>query len=297
MKKIKAVKVARLLGTTTRAGARRAVSSLRVRKAQFAKRIQKVQLLRKIRVNIAAMPEAAAATSMLYGGDCCGTGDNMLEEVRRATAKICVGDAGGKSMVRSLCAVDGSSGTANPAFLAHLNPIVALSKAWWEAWVDHDCLSSAHERARAKLSSAEASIWSVVNGSVTAVIATTSRLGWTMDSPHSVVDDAGTKWDFRVDPPAALKKAVKQSVRRWRLQQAAADIPALVPKCSDISGVRLKETVIIDCSAAAISALTKGRAKHKDPPAGEVNSGLTSLRLYAEGKRPSPGRQASPSGG
>ena len=61
--------------------------------------------------------------------------------------------------------------------------------------------------------------WSVVKGLVMAVVATVLRLGWHMESPHSAVDDTGATWNFKMDPPAAIKKAVKQSSRRWRLQQ------------------------------------------------------------------------------
>ena len=264
--KVKAVKAAKLLGTTTMAGAKRAVSNLKVRKAQFVKRIPKFQILRRIGVNTAAMAQASAATAMLYGCECCGIGDSMLEEVRRATAKICVGIGGGKSLDRSLYATDGSKGTVDPAFLAHLNPIIAWATAWWDNWTDSDSLSAAHKEATVRIKRAKASKWSVVKGPATAMVATTERLGWVMDSPHSAIDDLGAKWDFKVDPPAAVKKAVKQSARRWRMQKLAAEVPGLVPNCSDVGAVRIKDTVVIDCTATAISSLAKNRSERKEAP-------------------------------
>ena len=117
--RITAVKVAKLLGTATRAGAHRAVNVLKVRMHLFKKRSAKFQALRRIGVNTAAMAQAAAASTMAYGAECIGISDSMLLDMRRITAKICVGAAEGKSPIRSLYAVDGAHGSIDPALVAN----------------------------------------------------------------------------------------------------------------------------------------------------------------------------------
>ena len=147
-KKITAVRSAKLLGTSTKAGARRAVGAMRVRITQFKKRVPKFQILRRIGVNTAAMTQAAAAATMLYGAECCGVSSSMMEECRRVAAKVCVGTAVGKSTTRSLYAVDGSAGTVDPAFLAHLSPITAWAAAWWDEWAEPEVLKTAFQNAK-----------------------------------------------------------------------------------------------------------------------------------------------------
>ena len=268
--RITAVKVAKLLGTATRAGAHRAVNLLKVRTHQFKKRCAKFQALRKMGVNTAAMAQAAAASTMTYGAECIGISDSMLMDMRRITAKICVGAAEGKSPIRSLYAVDGAHGTIDPAFAAHSAPITMWAQAWWGEWDSPAQLDATFAATKLALNSAKGSTWSKVKGPVAAVIATAHRLQWTWTSSHVVVDDAGTEWNLMVDPPAAIKKAVKRSVRRWRLRQIANETPGLVPQTPDITAAGKKtgdtrsRTVLVDCAASALTSLSKKKANSHD---------------------------------
>ena len=236
-----------------------------MRKDQFRKRFGKFQHLRKMGVNTAIMAQAAAATSMLYGTDCCGVSNTMLDDVRRTAAKICVGSAGGKSAIKSLYAVDGAVGVADPAFLAHLNPIVAWANAWWDNWTSADNLEAAFAGTKPLIDNAK-NRWAMVKGPVGATIASATRLGWSFISPSVLKDDRGAKWNLQLDPPAAIKKAVKQSARRWRLSQIAAETTGLFPKDNDITKTHWKDEVIIDCTATGLTALNRKTSAHRDAP-------------------------------
>ena len=259
-----AVKRAKLLGTDTTAGAKRSTYALKTRKTQFKKRNAKLQMLRKLGVNTAAMAQASAAATMTYGGENIGIADTMLHDMRSITAKVSVGPTAGKSVGRSLYAVDGAHGTIDPAFAAHLGPIVAWANAWWEKWEVPSDLQRTFKDAKARIAKAKGTAWSVVKGPVAAAQVTASRLGWKWLSPSTALDDAGKEWDFRLDPPAAIKKAVKQSTRRWRLQQIAKEVPGLMPVRSDIGDGKHANTRTVDCSAAALSALVRGKGAPKD---------------------------------
>ena len=150
--KVTPVKVAKLLGTATRAGKGRAVNLLRVRKERFDKARSRYNALRKLGVDTAAMAQTAAAATMTYGAEACGIADTMLQNMRTSTARICVGDAAGKSTDRTLYAVDGSRSTIDPAFAAHVNPIVMWAHAWWSKWVDDKDLRASFDTAKEKIS-------------------------------------------------------------------------------------------------------------------------------------------------
>ena len=261
---VRAVKIAKLLGTATKAGGRRAVGELKTRMTKFKKRLPKYQMLRRIGVNTAAMTQSAAAATMLYGVECCGIGDSMLEECRRTAAKACVGSAGGKSATRSLYAIDGAHGTADPAFVAHTNPITYWALAWWENWLDQDSLVTAFQSTKEKLSGAKGTVWANVKGPAGALIASAERIGWRFENAYTAFDEQGLKVDFRLDSPAAIKRQVKKSVRRWRLNQIIKDSPGLEPKQCDIEGAKSKDTVVIDCVPSGLTALSKKQSAHKE---------------------------------
>ena len=69
---------------------------------------------------------------------------------------------------------------------------------------------------------------------MTALLASLKRIGWLMPSATEVIDDVGMCWNFKLDPPAAIVQACKQSVRRWRLRRVAKALPDLTPDLCDV---------------------------------------------------------------
>ena len=74
-------------------------------------------------------------------------------------------------------------------------------------------------------------------------------------------------WDLKLAPPAAIKKAIKRSVRRWRFKQIIADTPGLEPLAPDVrtrgssNWKADTSTVLVDCTASALAAVCKNKAK------------------------------------
>ena len=93
------------------------------------------------------------------------------------------------------------------------------------------------------------------------LILTVERLGWKWIEPHLMQDDRGTVWDCRLDSPAALKKAVAASVRRWRFARIAADLPGLIPEHTDVGHGAHESTIVVDIAAPVVTSLTKGKPK------------------------------------
>ena len=180
------------------------------------------------------MAQTTAAATMTYGAEICGIADTMLQSMRTSTARICVGAAAGKSTDRTLDAVDGSRSTIDPAFAAHVNPIVTWAHAWWSNWVDERDLRASFDTAKEKLQKAKTSKWSKVTGPAAAAHATAERLNWKWHSASEFSDDLGRKWSCTSDSPAAIKKGVRQSVRRWRLGNIAAQVKGTIPARGDV---------------------------------------------------------------
>jgi hypothetical protein len=219
----------------------------------------KFNALRKCGANTAAMAQTTAAATMTYGVETCGIADTMLRSMRAATAKICAGTASGKSTDRTLYAVDGSRSTIDPAFAAHANPITMWAHAWWSNWADEKEMRLTFEGATTELQRAKKSKWARVTGPAAAVKATAERLGWQWHSASEVTDDVGRKWSFLDDSPAAVKKGVRQSVRRWRLERIAKQFKGTIPERGDIGSGDPNGTRVVDCAAAALSALGKAK--------------------------------------
>ena len=82
------------------------------------------------------MVGVAVTSVQSYGWDTMGMSDTMLEQARQAIAYAGSPEGGGKNVDLILALLDGASGTADPAFAAHIPPMRHLAFAVWEAWDD-----------------------------------------------------------------------------------------------------------------------------------------------------------------
>ena len=188
--------------------------------------------LRRCGVDTAAMVQAAGAAAMPYSVEVQGIADTLLHQVRSAAASAAAPEGAGKNVDRTLYAVDGCRGTIDPAFNAHCLPILAWATALWEGWYPDVLVEASYHHAVARVDALKKP-WSYV-GPVGGTIMTARRLGWSWTGHATLTDDTGREWDLKRDPPAALKKAITQAVRRWRLRRIGRDLPGLVPLVSDI---------------------------------------------------------------
>ena len=77
----------------------------------------------------------------------------------------------------TLLAIDGVSGTLDPAFEAHASITRHWALAVWDQWFDTQHMQAALDAARHKLAQAKSSWWTLVAGPSTALLATMRRLG------------------------------------------------------------------------------------------------------------------------
>ena len=261
--KVRAVRQGKLLGTDSTGGRRRSTRTFKVRLHQFSKTIHRFHALRDVGVNTKQMVRAAGPPAILYGCETLGVSDSALQVTRSRVAAAAAPQAGGKNPDATLYALDGASGTLDPAFLAHASPIVHWAMAWWEGWFRQADLTLAFRIAVRKIGSCKSSAWSRVTGPVGAMIASLRRLGWTSESACEVTDDRSNKWHFNRDAPAAIAAAVRLSVRRWRLGRLDAALPGLVPRHCDVGAPACPEGTVLVNFAAELGQLLSSRRTSK----------------------------------
>jgi len=231
--KLSAVASAKLLGTPAAGGRKRSARIQRRRISTFKAKKEKFHKLRKMGINTTAVARTAGVPAMSYGWDTTGVADSTLRIARAAVAAAVAPEAGGKSPEVVLMLADSAGGAVDPAYAAHSLPIVQWATAHWEGWQATARMERAFLCAIGKLRSATRTVWDHVVGPVTALVATLWRLQWAVCSPVEFLDDLGDPWRMGVDPPAAVARAVKASVRRWQVRQVMIDLPIMVPEALD----------------------------------------------------------------
>ena len=144
--------------------------------------------------------------------------------------------------------MDGSIGTLDPLFDAHVQPIQSWALACWEQWQDHGSMQTSLTAAYARCFPGGAPNWQQVTGPAGAVALSADRLGWHLPDAATAIADEGEKLDFSLDPPTVVAETVKRAVRRMRTKSLASSMPALPPTHPDFR-VQLQgpaRTVIID---------------------------------------------------
>ena len=108
---------------------------------------KKIGKLRKQGINTALMAPSAGSQSVPYGYDITGVACSALVQARRTVGRAAAPRACGKNVDLAWYAVDGSCGTGDPGFEAHVLPIIHWATAWSEQWLPPDMLASSFSAA------------------------------------------------------------------------------------------------------------------------------------------------------
>ena len=239
-KKVSAARHGKLLGTPSGGGRRRVVKHLYDRMRNFKGKVGRIHALRRMGIRTGSVARAAGTPAITYGVETIGMSDSHLSQVRSLIARASSPEGGGKDLNLVLYLLDGVSGSLDPAFDAHVLPIVRYATAWWEGWQKASAISAAMTDAQRKLAS-RGFKWGCVCGPMAALIMTLRRVAWVIVSPTILSDDVGNVFNLLVDPPAVLAEAMKGSVRRWRIAQILHKYPACKPEAPDYVDPRLDE--------------------------------------------------------
>ena len=204
------------LGAPLAAGRRRSSLVATKRLRAFRVRVKRFRCLRRVGINTARLIRTGGSAAMTYGQHVCGVSNALLLQQRRTVAACTVLSRGGGDLDVTLMLADGSgTGRADPAFDAHIAPIGHWALAIWESWAPRPLLQRLVIRAKLRLSLAK-STWANVHGPAAAFVASALRLKWVIHDACRVTMDDGVNLNFAVDSPSFVKRAVCQSVRRWR---------------------------------------------------------------------------------
>ncbi len=233
--KVSAVRQSKLLGAPAGGGRRRATRALAIRLAAFAKKKGKIHALRKVGVNTLQLTRAMGTPAVMYGVFTCGMATTQLARTRSTIASAVAPEGRGKKPELILWACDCHTGTVDPAFDAHGQPIAFWAYAWWQQWRPANKLVEAAHAAMAVFVPGHPNTWKKAVGPVLSMLATCHRIGWEMVSPWELKTDVGRLLNLQLDPPAVVETETKAVVRRWRWGNICKDQPCLKPPVPDMT--------------------------------------------------------------
>ena len=162
-------------------------------------------------------------------GQVTGVAPGLLQQQRQATAAAGAPATGiaGQQVDMALPLLDGSEkGRADPAFQAHSGPIGSWAKAIWNMWIPYDLMQESVADAMIRIARASR-MWAVVKGPAAALVATATRIGWTVIDAHTVIADTGRIVDLSIEPPIVVTALCDEAVVRWRWKRIEERIPEL----------------------------------------------------------------------
>ena len=229
-RKIVAKRASKLLGAPIGGGRRRSVRHLTKRLQDARVKTHRIHSLRRAGVRTKLVVRAAVTPAITYAIECVGASNTHLHNMRVAVAQAAAADACGKNPDLVLWTADADVGTMDPAFDAHVLPLKFWPYAVWQQWRPPGVLDAAICNVSAKLDASK-STWAVTTGPVAVLLNSMWRIGWELHSFATLTDDRGQAFDLRLDPPAVIERAARESVRRWRLARIANSFTCLREFC------------------------------------------------------------------
>ena len=217
------------LGAGLGAGVRRNAQVATKRLKAFRQRLPRFRRLRAAGVSTARLLRTGGIAAMTYGQAIIGVPSSILLQQRRSAAAAAAPSNGicGQSLDLALIVADESiGGKADPAYAAHVGPIFEWAQAVWEQWIPLPALMRLVASSKLRLDRAVRP-WSVVRGPAAAVVATATRLGWTVHDARRFTTDTGRELDLAIDPPVVVARECEAAVRRWRWRSVEQDFPSL----------------------------------------------------------------------
>ena len=259
------------LGAALGSGARRNAKEANKRLSSFSKRRSRFRALSKAGINIPHLLRTGGVAAITYGAEVLGVSNSMLRRQRQVAASTCTITKGsaGQNLDLALAVVDAvGKGSADPAYDAHYKPICMWARAIYDQWLSARVAERYLSEVRADLLLATVP-WAKANGPAAGFTLSVLRLGWTIHSSRSVTTDNGTALRFDLDPPVVVKKAVFESVSRWRTKRALFSLDIQPPPSS--TGLILWKPVLallnkprsedgwLPCHQAALASAIAGR--------------------------------------
>ena len=136
---------------------------------------KRVKYLACTRVNRSTLALAACTPALAYGWDVMGASDTMLKAGRATVASMIASGAGGKNPDAILMLADAAGGSIDPAHDAHSLVAKHWAQAWWERWQPTAVLERSFREAVARLRTAARSVWDLLTGPVSALVASLWR--------------------------------------------------------------------------------------------------------------------------
>jgi hypothetical protein len=111
------------------------------------------------------------AASMTYGQAVLGVPPSLLLRQRRAAAACIVSSVAGGDLDLTFVLADDRGSAVDPAFAAHVEPILYWALAAWETWLPRSAMMRLTAEAKRTLAAAS-NTWAAVTGPAASFVAT-----------------------------------------------------------------------------------------------------------------------------
>ena len=165
------------LGVGLAGGTFHASHAFRQRLRKFRMRLPRFAAARRLAINTAKLLRTGGMAGVTYGEASVGVSPSLLHAQRVAAARALGDRTTGGDLDLTLAIADGAKGgLADPAFQAHLQPIVTWTHAAWAGWMPRPEMTRMAAWAMQRLSTSQRP-WTSVCGPATAAAATMSKSG------------------------------------------------------------------------------------------------------------------------
>ena len=150
-----------------------------------------------------------------------------------------------------------------PAYGANSAPILAWARMLHQELFPLKDLRGAMQFYQRKLAPLH-SKWAQVTGTITALLATLDRLGWTIIGAHLLKSHLGTYHDLRLTPWAALKTMIDKRTNEWLWSKHTSGTP-MHDMFSKGASTKIVQSLLVDsgldkeCKQGLTSAATGGQ--------------------------------------
>ena len=226
--------------------------------------IQRRQPFRRLRRVVgfnrtAAVIRTGGGAALSFATGNMGVASSTLHRQRTAVAATLNCKGAGDLDMTLVLADATAKGRADPAFAAHMEPIVQWATAVWYQWLPALDFHDLHEHAQYACRD-DHRMWSRVAGPAAAAAASARRLGWSMPGPDRFTTDAGRELRLKTDAPADVEAEVIRAVRRWRWRRVHRRLPALAGDQDGASTGALAPGPFVD----PLLYLLTAKARNKD---------------------------------
>ena len=190
----------------------------RKRLAKVRKWVLKIRRLRKAGGKVRGLVTQGVLPATTFGVSVTGAPWHLIAAARTLAHRSLYTHTARRNVTVDLALAGRHLRSVDPAYHMMTGPILALSSALWEDWVPRGWVLRTWTGAWSRLAEAKAP-WKLVEGPLSAALASAARLGWDAPSVGILVSRTGIRLDLLADCPATVHEVAMRDAEDYLLDK------------------------------------------------------------------------------